>query len=50
MNNCGCNEHQFESEMVATIMKGSVKAVADMGWDGPVHSHQYLVHTFYYNL
>eukprot|EP00729_Bicosta_minor_P022538 gene22538-15707_t len=30
----GCNEHQFEGEMVATIMKGSVKAVADMGWDG----------------
>lgn len=34
MNNCGCNEHQFEGEMVATIMKGSVKAVTDMGWEG----------------
>ena len=34
MNNCGCDENQFEGEMIATIMKGSVKAVADMGWDG----------------
>ena len=34
MNNCGCNENHFTGEMVATIMKGSVKAVADMGWDG----------------
>ena len=34
MNNCGCNEHQFEGEMVATIMKGSVRALTDMGWEG----------------
>ena len=34
LNNCGGNEHQFEGEMVATIMKGSVKALTDMGWEG----------------
>jgi hypothetical protein len=34
LNNCGCNEHQFEGEMITTIMKGSVKALTDMGWEG----------------
>lgn len=34
LNNCGCNEHQFEGEMVTTIMQGSVKALVDMGWEG----------------
>ena len=34
LNNCGCNEHQFEGEMITTIMEGSVKAVTDMGWEG----------------
>ena len=34
LNNCGCNEHQFEGPMIATIMEGSVKALAEMGWEG----------------
>lgn len=34
LNNCGCAENNFEGEMVSTIMEGSVRALADMGWDG----------------
>jgi hypothetical protein len=42
LNNCGCNEHQFVGKMVDTIMKGSVKALVDMGWEGlskPMRPH-----------
>lgn len=34
LNNCGCNEHQFEGEMIRTIMEGSVRVLVDMGWEG----------------
>ena len=34
LNNCGCNENSFEGQMVTTIMEGSVRSMAKMGWEG----------------
>jgi hypothetical protein len=34
LNNCGCAEHSFEGDMIETVMKGSVKMLAEQGWDG----------------
>lgn len=35
LNNCGCAENSFDSEKaIETMMRGSVKMLVDMGWDG----------------
>jgi hypothetical protein len=34
LNNCGCAENAFEGEKLETIMQGSVRMLADQGWDG----------------
>lgn len=34
LNNCGCAENHFEGEMIERVMQGSVRMLADQGWDG----------------
>ena len=34
LNNCGCAEHHFEGEMIDKVMRGSVRMLAEQGWDG----------------
>ena len=34
LNNCGCAEHAFSGEDVEVMMKGSVRMLAEQGWDG----------------
>ena len=34
LNNCGCAENHFDADMVDLVMRGSVKMLADQGWDG----------------
>ena len=34
LNNCGCAENHFEGEMVDRVMRGSVRMLAEQGWDG----------------
>jgi hypothetical protein len=34
LNNCGCAENHFEGEMIDRVMRGSVRMLAEQGWDG----------------
>ena len=34
LNNCGCAENHFDADTVDLVMRGSVKMLADQGWDG----------------
>jgi hypothetical protein len=34
LNNCGCAENHFDAEMTDRVMRGSVRMLAEQGWDG----------------
>ena len=34
LNNCGCAENQLSADMADKVMRGSVRMLAEQGWDG----------------
>lgn len=34
LNNCGCAENSFDDAMAEKVMRGSVRMLAEQGWDG----------------